>query len=231
MPRPERKWPSPEEEQLNLFGLGEVESERVKDNETFLAAKPHVEIRLQPNPSKELFAVTPADFEQVPRRETISDRHRHRIPVDRLHAGRDKGEESQIRGPLLPNSHADDRQKGAMARYCRAGYDGATDVCRVCDLRARRRCAARAKKIPTTIVIVGHYTRADIPAFSGEHQWWTRLSNVRNSLVTAAVPIRLRIYFGADDDKKHRRAKDLPEQIPNSWPPPAGRAWRNSESW
>ena len=49
--------------------------------------------------------------------------------------------------------------------------------------------------------MVGHYTRADIPAFGGDHQWWTRLNNVRNSLVTPAVPLRLRINFAADDDE------------------------------
>lgn len=56
--------------------------------------------------------------------------------------------------------------------------------------------AERGEIIPDTIVLVGHYNRADIPAFEDRGQIFGRVNNVRNSLVTQAVPIRVRMAFG-----------------------------------
>lgn len=50
--------------------------------------------------------------------------------------------------------------------------------------------------IPKTIVLVGHYTRADVPAFEDRDQLFWQLNNVRNSLVSlgpsyqAACPVQ-----------------------------------------
>lgn len=60
--------------------------------------------------------------------------------------------------------------------------------------------AERGEKIPDAIVLVGHYNRADIPAFEDRGQIFGRVKNVRNSLVTQAVPIRVRMAFGDHHD-------------------------------
>jgi hypothetical protein len=63
--------------------------------------------------------------------------------------------------------------------------------------------AAGAEKdevIPDTIVLVGHYNRADIPAFADRGQVLGRVKNVRNSLVTQAVPITVKMSFGDEYD-------------------------------
>jgi len=59
----------------------------------------------------------------------------------------------------------------------------------------------RGQQIPKTIILVGHYNRADVPAFDDTKQLFPRLKNVRNSLVSLGVPIKVRIAFSeADDD-------------------------------
>lgn len=58
--------------------------------------------------------------------------------------------------------------------------------------------AERGETIPDTIVLVGHYNRADIPAFEDRGQVFDRVKNVRNSLVTQAVPIKAMMEF--DDE-------------------------------
>lgn len=62
--------------------------------------------------------------------------------------------------------------------------------------------AALGLKIPKTIVLVGHYTRADIPAFNDRKGLQPHIHNVRNSLVTRGLPIRMKYQFNdnADDD-------------------------------
>jgi hypothetical protein len=62
--------------------------------------------------------------------------------------------------------------------------------------------AALGLKIPKTIVLVGHYTRADIPAFNDRKGLQPHIHNVRNSLVTRGLPIRMTFRFNdnADDD-------------------------------
>ena len=50
--------------------------------------------------------------------------------------------------------------------------------------------------IPQNIVLVGHYNRADVPAFDDRDQIYERVKNVRNSLITQAVPITVKISFG-----------------------------------
>lgn len=56
--------------------------------------------------------------------------------------------------------------------------------------------AERGEVIPDAIVLVGHYNRADIPAFADRDQVYGRVKNVRNSLVTQAVPITVKVSFG-----------------------------------
>jgi hypothetical protein len=58
--------------------------------------------------------------------------------------------------------------------------------------------AERGEIIPEKIVLVGHYNRADIPAFADRGQVLGRVKNVRNSLVTQAVPITVKMSF--DDE-------------------------------
>ena len=71
MPRPQKQWKSEEEKQLDLFGLGEVESKRKKEDETFLTTKPYVEIREEPNQPKELFSLRQSDFAELAREDYL----------------------------------------------------------------------------------------------------------------------------------------------------------------
>lgn len=56
--------------------------------------------------------------------------------------------------------------------------------------------------IPKTIVLVAHYNRADLPAFDDRKQLWWQLQNVRNSLISAGHPVKVRVAF-SDDDGDH----------------------------
>lgn len=62
--------------------------------------------------------------------------------------------------------------------------------------------ALLGEHVPKTIILVAHYNRADLPAFDDRGQVFTRLQNVRNSLVSSGLPVRLRVRFGdnAKDD-------------------------------
>lgn len=60
---------------------------------------------------------------------------------------------------------------------------------------------ALGEKIPKTIILVGHYTRADVPAFDDSKQIFPRLKNVRNSLVSVSAPIKVRVFFGEGETK------------------------------
>jgi hypothetical protein len=58
--------------------------------------------------------------------------------------------------------------------------------------------AERGEVIPQNIVLVGHYNRADVPAFDDRDQIYDHVKNVRNSLITQAVPITMKVSFGDD---------------------------------
>ncbi|PWE75934.1 hypothetical protein XF30_03340 [Bradyrhizobium sp. SUTN9-2] len=61
--------------------------------------------------------------------------------------------------------------------------------------------AMLGEPIPKTIILVGHYNRADVPAFDDTKQIFPRLKNVRNSLVSLGMPVKVRIAFSdAKDD-------------------------------
>jgi hypothetical protein len=55
--------------------------------------------------------------------------------------------------------------------------------------------------MPWRIILVGHYNKADVPAFEERKPILRRLSNVRNSLISRNMPINLRLKFSdvADD--------------------------------
>lgn len=50
-------------------------------------------------------------------------------------------------------------------------------------------------KVPNQIYLVAHYNRADIPAFDDRDELIKRLSNIRKSLVSKDLPIKIRINF------------------------------------
>lgn len=192
------KWRSEEDDQLEMFGLGEVESEKKLGDETFLDAKSSVEIREAPNEPKKLFALTPGDFIERKRKDYLlmgvdTEYQSLQFTPEDIKKGRAKNE------ILSYQAYLDDRK----GNNCQ--------VIAIPDLKQKLTFAEfvvfalasfvqRGVKIPTTIVMPFHFSRADIPAFSGKDQWWTKLSNVRNSLVTGAVPIRLRVKFGSDEE-------------------------------
>ena len=58
------------------------------------------------------------------------------------------------------------------------------------------------KSIPKNIFLVAHYNRADIPAFDDRDQFLKRLNNIRKSLVTFDLPIRIKINFAEDQPEE-----------------------------
>lgn len=52
--------------------------------------------------------------------------------------------------------------------------------------------------MPRSIVLVGHFNKADLPAFDDRGQLFKKLTAIRSSLVTHAYPIKLRIQFSSD---------------------------------
>ncbi|MBS7802950.1 hypothetical protein KIH24_00020 [Rhizobiales bacterium TNE-4] len=64
------------------------------------------------------------------------------------------------------------------------------------------------EKVPNQIYLVAHYNRADIPAFYDSDDLIKRLSNIRKSLVTKDLPIKLRINF-MDDLPPSEKEEDV----------------------
>src|SRR5712664_3836316 len=54
--------------------------------------------------------------------------------------------------------------------------------------------------IPRSIVLVGHFNKADLPAFDDREQVFQKLMAIRNSLVTFAYPIKIRVKFSEDEE-------------------------------
>lgn len=188
-------------EQIEMFGLGEVVSKRKKKDDVFLVAKPFVEIRQEPNKEKRTFSVKKSDFVDAPRHQYLllgfdTEYQSTTYKPEEIKEGKAKYEvlsyqfyvrdleRKEWSGIAVP----DMRMRLTFAEFL---------------MFALSSVAAGGQKLPKTVVMVGHYNRADIPAFSDKDQWWTRLSNVRNSLVTGSVPIRVRIPFGSTDDEEN----------------------------
>ena len=53
-------------------------------------------------------------------------------------------------------------------------------------------------RIPTTVVLVGHFNKADFPAFDDREQAFKKLVIIRSSLITLSYPIKIRIGFSDD---------------------------------
>ncbi|MDO8979266.1 MAG: DNA polymerase [Afipia sp.] len=192
-------WLSEEDVQLEMFGLGDVESGKKTTDETFLTAQPVVDIRVEPGKGKKRFRLRRTDFVQAKRKAYLLmgvDTEYQSLPFtqDDIKEGRAKNE------ILSYQAYLDDR-KGTNC-----------SVIAIPDTKQKLTLAEfvvfslaslvqRGVKIPGTIVMPFHFSRADIPAFSEKDQWWTKLSNVRNSLVTGAVPVRLRIMFKPGDEE------------------------------
>jgi hypothetical protein len=56
------------------------------------------------------------------------------------------------------------------------------------------------RQVPKSIVLVGHYNRADLPAFDDRDQLFWRLNNVRQSLTNRGAPIKVRVQFSEDEN-------------------------------
>lgn len=50
------------------------------------------------------------------------------------------------------------------------------------------------------IILVGHFNKADLPAFTERKTILRRLTNVRNSFISSNVPVRLRLKFSEEAD-------------------------------
>lgn len=60
--------------------------------------------------------------------------------------------------------------------------------------------AAHNFKLPNNIVLVGHFNKADVPAFEERKQLFDNLHNIRNSLVSLGQPVPISIRF---DQEQH----------------------------
>ena len=196
-----RKWLSEEEAQLEMFGLGEVEANKKAEDETFLRAKPSVEIREEPGKPKKKFELRREDFIEAKRADYLlmgvdTEYQSFAFTSQEIKDGKAKNEILSYQAHLDNRQGVvcqaiaipDTKQKHSLAEFivfCLASF------------------AKGGAKIPTTIVMPFHFSRADVPAFSGKDQWWTRLNNVRNSVVTGAIPIRLRVLFETFNDTEN----------------------------
>lgn len=197
-----RKSRTKAEEQYELFGLGQIESTKDYEDDVFLVAKPIVQIREEPGGAKKSFEIGMDDFVDLPRDQYLlmgfdTEYQSTTYKPEEIKEGKAKYEvlsyqfyvrdlaRNEWAGIAIP----DMRMRLSFAEFL---------------MFALASVAAGGQKLPKNIVMVGHYNRADIPAFSDKDQWWTRLSNVRNSLVTGGVPIKVRVQFGADDDEESR---------------------------
>lgn len=60
--------------------------------------------------------------------------------------------------------------------------------------------AAKGEMVPRSIILVGHYNKADFPAFDDRDQVFKKLSNIRNSLVSRSYPVSVRVFFSDQKD-------------------------------
>jgi hypothetical protein len=67
--------------------------------------------------------------------------------------------------------------------------------------------AEKCASLPHNIILVGHFTKADLPAFEERKPLFRRLTNVRNSLISQNTPISYR------KTKPHRFLTDLKSGI------------------
>ena len=58
----------------------------------------------------------------------------------------------------------------------------------------------KIKTIPSNIILVGHYNRADLPAFSERGDILWKLNNIRKSFITLGLPLSVRISFSDLED-------------------------------
>lgn len=196
-----KKGPSKGEKQLELFGLGEVETKRDREDEVFLRAKPVVEIREEPNTPKTIFSVRKSDFYKA------APQHYLLLGFDSEYQSRTY-EQEEVKAGKAKYEVLSYQFYAGVGSYTCSGIAIPDTKMRLTFAEflifALANAARGGEKIPTKIVLVGHYNRADIPAFSDKDQWWTQLKSVRNSLVSESVPITVRIQFGDQDDEDNR---------------------------
>jgi hypothetical protein len=73
--------------------------------------------------------------------------------------------------------------------------------------------------IPRTWVLVGHFNKADFPAFADRGQTFKKLVAIRNSMVTLGFPIKIRIMFSEreeDFEEIHVHVRDSMHMAPAS---------------
>ena len=54
--------------------------------------------------------------------------------------------------------------------------------------------------VPSNIMLVGHYNRADLPAFREKDDILWKLTNIRKSFITLGLPLSVRVSFTATED-------------------------------
>jgi hypothetical protein len=56
------------------------------------------------------------------------------------------------------------------------------------------------KDVPSNIMLVGHYNRADLPAFREKEDLLWKLTNIRKSFITLGIPLSIRILFSNKEE-------------------------------
>jgi hypothetical protein len=192
-PPSERKPPVRDDNQLEFF---DIEKAKKVDCDVFLAAKNRVVIREEPyKPVKQFvldrsavregkrdkYLLVGFDTEYQPFQESFTAQDvkdkiaRYEVLSYQFHAIQSDG--SSWSGIAVP----DQGRRLTFAQFL------------IYTLAAG---AELGEVIPQNIVLVGHYNRADVPAFDDRDQIYERVKNVRNSLITQAVPITVKISFG-----------------------------------
>jgi hypothetical protein len=194
-PTPERKPPVRDDNQFELFG---IEKAKKIDDDVFLTATNTVVIREEPyKPVKQFvldrsavregkrgnYLLVGFDTEYQPLQDSFTTQDvkdktaRYEVLSYQFHAIQIDG--SSWSGIAVP----DQGRRLTFAQFL---------------IYALAAGAEQGEVIPQNIVLVGHYNRADVPAFDDRDQIYDRVKNVRNSLITQAVPITVKVSFGDD---------------------------------
>jgi hypothetical protein len=54
--------------------------------------------------------------------------------------------------------------------------------------------------VPSNIMLVGHYNRADLPAFREKEHFLWKLKNIRKSFISLGLPLSIRVFFSNSEE-------------------------------
>ena len=200
---------SDNEDEINITPEASVNVDEGKDDEfkPFLVAPSTVVMREEPKAPAASFSITRNNIEPIEKGKGASSLSRF------LLIGFDT--EYQLLKHLYTHDEITKRKMGryeVLSYQAFAKIDGTTLRCIVVPDPHQRtdfvnfivyvlaKLTGAGISIPRTIVLVGHFNKADFPAFADRGQVYKRLAAIRKSLVTQAYPIKIRIMFSEDEE-------------------------------